>query len=100
MEALVVDRSILPEPLFSCIQSGKARVFKADANAALSPVKSQPDAGELFGMLGGGRLSSEDFIRRKAVEKEMEGRAAGLSDAAFKESGRSSLCAGYRWATQ
>jgi len=51
-------------------------------------------------MLGGGRLSSEDFTRRKAAEREMEGRAAGLSDAAFKEAGRSSLCAGYRWATQ
>ena len=72
MEALVIDRGILPEPIFSYVQSEKIQIFEENGNVVLSPVKNKPNADELFGMFSDGKLSSDGFIRRKAVEKAME----------------------------
>ena len=72
MQSIVIDRQILPEPIFSCIQSEKIRMFEENGNIVLSPLKVKPNAHELFGMLSDGKLSSEDFIRDKALEKELE----------------------------
>jgi hypothetical protein len=38
----------------------------------LSPLKAKPNINELFGMFNDGKLSSEDFIKEKSFEKEME----------------------------
>jgi hypothetical protein len=38
----------------------------------LALIKRKPDVNDLFGMFNDGKLSSEDFIRQKAVEKELE----------------------------
>ena len=73
METVVIDRKILPEPIYSYIQSEKIRVFEENGNVILSPIKKTPNANELFGMFSDGKLSSKDFIKQKAVEKEMEG---------------------------
>jgi hypothetical protein len=72
MQSVVIDRQILPEPIFSYIHSEKIRVSEENGNVVLSPLKNKPDASELFGMFSDGKLSSEDFIREKAFEKEME----------------------------
>jgi len=72
MEALVIDRRILPEPIFSCFRSEKIRIFEKNGDIVLSPVKNKPNVNELFGMLNDGKLSSDDFIKQKAIEKEME----------------------------
>jgi len=72
METLVIDREILPEPIFSYVQAEKIQIFEENGNIVLSPVKSKPNANELFGMFNDGRLSSHDFIKQKAIEKEME----------------------------
>jgi len=34
--------------------------------------KNNPNVNELFGMFNDGKLSSENFINEKALEKEME----------------------------
>jgi len=72
METIVIDREILPEPIFSYVQSEKIRIFEENGNIVLSPVKNKPNVNELFGMFSDGKLSSYDFIKQKAVEKEME----------------------------
>jgi hypothetical protein len=72
METLVIDREILPEPIFSYVQAEKIQISEENGNIVLSPVKSKPNASELFGMFNDGRLSSHDFIKQKAIEKEME----------------------------
>ena len=72
METLVIDRKILPEPIFSYIQSEKIKISKENGNVVLSPVESKPNIDELFGMFSDGKLSSEDFIKQKTFEKEME----------------------------
>ncbi|MDR0568447.1 MAG: hypothetical protein LBG87_04510 [Spirochaetaceae bacterium] len=72
MESMVIDRQILPEPIFSYIHSEKIRIFKENGNVILSPLKNKPDINELFGMFTDGKLSSDDFIKQNAFEKEME----------------------------
>ena len=72
MESLVIDRKILPEPILSHIQSEKIRIFEENGNIILSPVKNIPNINELFGMFSDGKMSSTDFIKQKALEKEME----------------------------
>jgi hypothetical protein len=72
MKTLVIDRKILPEPIFSYIQSEKIRVIEENGNVILSPIKNNPDVNELFGMFDDGKLSSSDFIKQKSIEKEIE----------------------------
>jgi len=72
METLVINREILPEPIFSYVHAEKVRIFEENGNIVLSPVKDKLNANELFGMFNDGKLSSYDFIKQKAIEKEME----------------------------
>jgi len=72
MQSMVIDRQILPEPIISNIHSEKIRIFEEDGNIVLSPIKNKPNVNELFGMFKDGKLSSEDFIKEKAFEKEIE----------------------------
>jgi hypothetical protein len=72
MESMIIDREILPEPIFSYIHSEKIRVFEENGNIILAPFKQKPNVNDLFGMFSDGKLSSDDFIKQKAVEKELE----------------------------
>ena len=72
MEALVIDRELLPETIFAYIRSSKIKIIEKNGNVILSPVKNTPNVSELRGMFSDGKLSSEAFIKQKAIEKEME----------------------------
>jgi hypothetical protein len=72
MESMIIDREILPEPIFSYLRSEKIKIFEENGNIILSPIKRKPNVDDLFGMFNDGKLSSDDFIRQKAIEKEME----------------------------
>ncbi|MDR1316513.1 MAG: hypothetical protein LBK13_06525 [Spirochaetales bacterium] len=72
MKSMIIDRTILPEPIFSCIHSEKIKIFEENGNIILAPVEKKPDVNDLFGMFNDGKLSSEDFIKQKTVEKELE----------------------------
>jgi hypothetical protein len=69
---MVIDRQILPELINSYFHSDKIRIFEEDGNIILSPLKINPNVNELFGMFNDGKLSSEDFIKEKIIEKGME----------------------------
>ena len=45
--------------------------YAKHGNIVLSPLKSNSNVNELFGMFNDGKLSSEDFIKEKAHEKEI-----------------------------
>ena len=68
----VIDRQMLPEPIFSYINSEKIRIFEENGNIILSPYEKRPNINELFGMFNDGKLSSEDFIKQKSIEMEIE----------------------------
>ena len=63
---------MLPEPIFSYINSEKIRIFEENGNIILSPFDKRPNVNELFGMFNDGKLSSEDFIKQKSSEMEIE----------------------------
>ena len=68
----VIDRQMLPEPIFSYINSEKIRIFEENGNIVLSPFNKRPNINELFGMFNDGKLSSDDFIKQKSIELEIE----------------------------
>jgi len=68
----VIDRQMLPEPIFSYINSEKIHIFEENGNIILSPYEKRPNINELFGMFNDGKLSSEDFIKQKLIEMEIE----------------------------
>ena len=68
----VIERQKFPEPIFSYINSEKIRVFEDNGNIILSPLNNKPDVNELFGMFNDGKLSSDEFIKEKIIEKGME----------------------------
>ena len=72
MEALVIDREILPETIFSFIRSPKIKIVEDNGNVILTPIKYSPNIKELRGMFSDGKLSSDAFIKQKTIEKEME----------------------------
>jgi len=69
---VIIDREILPEPIFSYIESEKIKIFKENGNVVLSPIKNELNVNELFGMFSDGKLSSNDFIKQKIIEKDNE----------------------------
>ncbi|MDR1291374.1 MAG: hypothetical protein LBK06_09235 [Planctomycetaceae bacterium] len=72
VESMIIDRKVLPELIFSYIHSEKIKIFEEDGNIILVPVERKPDVNDLFGMFNDGKLSSEDFIKQKTIEKELE----------------------------
>ena len=70
MKTIVINRSILPEPIFSFIKTEKIKVFRENGNVVLSPVIKQINIEELYGKYN--KLSSEEFIKQKVIEKELE----------------------------
>ena len=73
MESVIIDRETLPETIASYIHSQKIRLVEENGNIILSPVVEKYSILEKsFGMFSDGRLSSEKFIERKEIEKELE----------------------------
>ena len=70
MDTMVINRGILPEPIFSFIKSEKIKVFRENGNVILSPILKHNKIEELYGKFN--KLSSEDFIKQKIIEKELE----------------------------
>ena len=70
METMVIKRGILPEPIFSYIKTEKIKVFRENGNVILSPFTKQTKIEELYGKYS--KLSSEEFIKQKSIEKELE----------------------------
>jgi virulence-associated protein VagC len=83
MEALVIDRNSLPESISSYIESEQVEVSRKSGSVVLSPTDKKIDVEERIRrmeettqkwhkMFSDGRMSTEDFIRQKAVEKALE----------------------------
>jgi hypothetical protein len=74
MEAIIIDRDILPETIISYIHSKKIKLVEENGNIILSPVNEKYLSLEKsFGMFSDGKLSSERFMTEKKSEKELEG---------------------------
>ena len=72
MESIIIDREILPEPIISYFHTKKIKIFEENGNIIFSPIDNKPNLDELVGMFSDGKLSSENFIKQKLIEKELE----------------------------
>jgi len=70
---MVLDVQTLPETIFSRIPTEKVRIHEEDGSILLTPITEKKfDFDVLFGMFSDGRLSVDDFIKEKQIEKELE----------------------------
>jgi len=86
MSDMVLDIQTLPEMIFSRISAEKVRIHEENGSFTLTPIiekrrnfEPQPSLkGEgspldvLFGMFSDGRISTEEFMKEKQLEKELE----------------------------
>ncbi|MDR0566001.1 MAG: hypothetical protein LBG47_03040 [Prevotellaceae bacterium] len=72
MESIIIDKEILPEPIISYFRAEKIKIFEENGNVIFSPIDNKPNLDELVGMFSDGKLSSENFIKQKLIEKELE----------------------------
>ncbi|GHU38968.1 hypothetical protein FACS1894190_01830 [Spirochaetia bacterium] len=74
MESLIIDSGLLPESIASYIHSDRISVSRENGKVVLSPVQQRPDMSKIFCRYTDGKLSSEEFIREKSIERELEDR--------------------------
>jgi len=69
----VLDVKTLPETIFSRIPTEKVMIHEENGTFVLTPViEKKPDFNVLFGMFSDGKLSVDEFIKEKQIEKELE----------------------------
>jgi len=73
MSDMVLDVQILPEMIFSKISSKKVRIHEENGSIVLTPiVEKKQNFDVLFGMFSDGKISTEDYMKEKQIEKELE----------------------------
>jgi len=73
MTDMIVDVQILPETVLSRISSKKVIFHEENGSIILTPVaEKKQDFDVLFGMFSDGKISTEEYIKEKQFEKELE----------------------------
>jgi hypothetical protein len=73
MTEMILDVQTLPETVFSRISTEKVMFREENGSIVLTPVsEKRQNFDALFGMFSDGRLSSEEYMREKQFEKELE----------------------------
>jgi hypothetical protein len=73
MGALVIDSRTLPPSVSSYFDVARVKVEKKDGQVVLSPAKVEKgkkkfDINKLYGAFSDGKISTEDFLRQRAIE--------------------------------
>jgi len=73
MSDMVLDIQTLPEMIFSRISSEKVNFHEENGSIILTPfIEKKQNFDVLFGMFSDGKLSSEEYMKEKQFEKELE----------------------------
>jgi len=73
MSDMVLDVQILPEMIFSRISTEKVKFHEEDGSIVLTPVVEKKNNFDvLFGMFSDGKISTEEYMKEKQIEKELE----------------------------
>jgi virulence-associated protein VagC len=73
MSDMVLDIQTLPEMIFSRISTEKVRIHEENGSLILTPVtENKQDFDVLFGMFSDGKISTEEYMKEKHIEKELE----------------------------
>ena len=73
MTDMVLDVQTLPETVFARIPAGKVRYHEENGSIILTTIfEKRQNFDALFGMFSDGRISTEEYMREKQFEKELE----------------------------
>jgi virulence-associated protein VagC len=73
MSDMVLDIQTLPEMIFSSISAEKVRVHEENGSLILTPIiEKKQNFDVLFGMFSDGKISTEEYMKEKQIEKELE----------------------------
>ena len=73
MSDMVLDVQTLSEIIFSRISSEKVRIHEENGSIILTPIiEKKQNFDVLFGMFSDGRISTEEYMKEKQIEKELE----------------------------
>jgi len=73
MTDMVLDIQTLPEMIFSRISAEKVRMHEENGSLILTPViEKKQNFNALFGMFSDGKISTEEYMKEKQIEKELE----------------------------
>jgi virulence-associated protein VagC len=73
MSDMVLDIQTLPEMIFSRISAKKVRIHEENGSLILTPIiEKKQDFDVLFGMFSDGKISTEEYMKEKQIEKELE----------------------------
>jgi virulence-associated protein VagC len=73
MSDMVLDIQTLPEIISSRISAKKVRIHEENGSLILTPIiEKEQNFDVLFGMFSDGRISTEEYMKEKQIEKELE----------------------------
>jgi len=73
MSDMVLDVHILPEMIFSRITAEKVNFHEENGSIVLTPIiEKKNNFDVLFGMFSDGKISAEEYMKEKQIEKEKE----------------------------
>ena len=73
MTEMVLDIQTLPENILSKISTKKVKVYEENGTITLTPFPDEkPRFDHLIGMFSDGKISIDDFLAEKQLEKELE----------------------------
>jgi len=73
MTDIVLDIQTLPEMIFSKISTEKVKFHEENGSIIITPfIEKKQNFDVLFGMFSDGRISTEEYMKEKQIEKELE----------------------------
>jgi virulence-associated protein VagC len=73
MADMILDVQTLTEKIFSRIHTEKVRIHEENGSIILTPViEMKQNFDILFGMFSDGKISTEEYMKEKKIEKELE----------------------------
>ncbi|MDR0730231.1 MAG: hypothetical protein LBF63_01085 [Treponema sp.] len=73
MSDMILDVQTLPETIFSRIHTKKVRIHEENGSIILTPIiEKKQNFDVLFGMFSDGKISTEEYMKEKQIEKELE----------------------------
>jgi len=73
MSDMVLDVQTLPEMIFSRISTEKVNFHEENGSIILTPfIEKKQNFDVLFGMFSDGRISTEEYMKEKQIEKALE----------------------------
>jgi virulence-associated protein VagC len=73
MSDMILDVRTLPEMIFARIHTEKVKIHEENGSIILTPVvEKKQNFDALFGMFSDGKISTEEYMKEKQIEKELE----------------------------